>query len=88
VTTAKEGNVKKGLLDEILAHNQGRPGTTCGIAKMYEALPNEDAEALKQAIADPMVKATAIARALKGRGYQITDSVVTRHRRKECVCES
>jgi len=80
--------MKKGLLDEIMAHNRGRAGTVCGIHKLYEALPADDVEALKQAIADPMVKATAIARALKGRGYQITDSVITRHRRKECVCES
>ena len=80
--------MKKGLLDEIMALNNGRPGTVCGIAKLYEALPAEDTEALKKAIADPMVKATAIARALKARGYQITDSVVTRHRRKECVCGS
>jgi hypothetical protein len=88
VTKHQEGKVQKGLLDEIMALNNGRPGTVCGINKLYEALPAEDTEALKQAIADPMVKATAIARALKGRGYQITDSVVTRHRRKECVCES
>jgi hypothetical protein len=88
VTAAKEGKVKKGLLDEILAHNQGRPGTTCGISKLYEALPDDDANALKQAIGDPMIKATAIARALKARGYQITDGTVTRQRRKECVCGS
>lgn len=80
--------MKKGLRDEILALNHGRPGTTCGIAKMYETLTKEDAEALREAIADPMVKGTAIARALKNRGYHITDSVVTRHRRKECICGS
>lgn len=80
--------MKKGLLDEILAHNNNRPGTVCGIAKMYEVLEPDDAEALKTAVNDPMVKATAIARALKGRGHQINESVVTRHRRKECVCGS
>jgi hypothetical protein len=88
VTAAKEGKVKKGLLDEIMALNNGRPGTVCGVAKMYEVLPDDDANALKQAIANPLIKATAIARALKARGYQITDGTVTRHRRQECVCGS
>lgn len=80
--------MKKGLLDEIMEHNLGRPGTICSIQKLYDTLPKDDAQALRQAIADPMIKATAIARALKARGHQINDSVVSRHRRKECVCES
>lgn len=80
--------MKKGLRDEILALNHGRPGTTCGIAKLYETLEKADAEDLRAAIADPMVKGTAIAKALKNRGFHITDSVVTRHRRKECICGS
>jgi hypothetical protein len=80
--------MKKGLLDEIMALNNNRPGTVCGIAKMQEVLEPDDVEALNQAVANPMVKATAIARALKARGYQITDGTVTRHRRKECACGS
>jgi hypothetical protein len=88
VTTAKEGNVKKGLLDEIMEHNRGRAGTVCGVQKLYASLPKDDAKALRQAIADPMVKGTAISKALKARGYHVADGVVTRHRRGECVCES
>jgi hypothetical protein len=80
--------VKKGLLDEIMDHNHGRAGTVCGIQKLYGCLPKGDAEALRQAIADPMVKGTAISKALKARGYHVADGVVTRHRRGECVCES
>ena len=80
--------MKKGLLDEIMEHNHGRAGTVCGIQKLYDSLPKDDAQALRQAIADPMVKATAISKALKARGYHVADGVVSRHRRKECVCES
>ena len=80
--------MKKGLLEEILSFNQGRAGTVCGVKKVLDSMPEADAKAVLEALADPLIKATAIYKALKARGYQITDGTISRHRRKECVCES
>lgn len=80
--------MKKGLLEEILANNQGRAGTVCAVKKVLDNMSADDAKDLRGAIDDPLIKATAIYKALKTRGYQISDGTISRHRRKECVCES
>lgn len=80
--------MKKGLLEEILANNQGRTGTVCAVKKVLNSMSADDAKVLRDAIDNPLIKATAIYKALKARGFQISDGTISRHRRKECVCES
>lgn len=80
--------MKKGLLEEILQANNTRPGSICTVKTILDNLSPEDADSLQQAIDNPLIKATAISRALKNRNIKLSDSTVTRHRRKECCCES
>lgn len=78
-----------GLLDDIQAANTGpRGGTHCTIKRILDVMSKEDAKVLTQALADPLIKGTAIRKALIANGYQLSDGVVTRHRRQECTCES
>ena len=51
-------------------------------------MTKEDAKVLTQALADPFIKGTAIRKALIANGHPLSDGVITRHRRKECTCES
>lgn len=78
-----------GLLDDIHKHNTGHHnGVQCTIRRILSTMTAEDSQVLKQALADPLIKGTAIRKALIANGYQVSDGVVTRHRRGECICGS
>lgn len=57
----------------------------CGVGKALVRL-NGEAEALEAALSNPDVTSTAIARVLKRRGIDVSDSAVQRHRRQVCHC--
>lgn len=77
-----------GLFEEIQQANKTRTGTPCTVGTILNAMSKEDAKTLREALADPSIKGTAIWRALSGRGYKINEGTVTRHRRKGCTCGS
>ncbi len=73
-----------GLKDALQAQQRGRPGFRCSVCKLLAELPADDAEALREAVIDPMVQGSQIARALQSEGYDIKQNTVTRHRRGDC----
>ena len=76
-----------GLMDEIHAQRRGT-GIKCGVKAAAEKLEGDDLTDFQTAIADVSVTGMSIARALQNRGIKLNGEVITRHRRKECSCES
>lgn len=72
------------LLDEarIVA---SPPGSRCSVALLTSRLDETERAELAEAIASD-VSANAIAKALKGRGYDIFYQSINRHRRGDCKC--
>lgn len=73
-----------GLLKEIQAddhHNQ----RSCKLALILETLEKADRADLEAAIVGDYT-ASAIVRVLNRRGHEISLSVMSKHRRKECAC--
>ena len=71
------------LTDDIEASTR-RPGGTCTIPGIIEALGAEGAELVAALASD--VPASAISRALTLRGHSIGVYTLARHRRRDCRC--
>ena len=76
-----------GILDEIEAQavSAKRP---CKLHFICEQLGDEDGAELRQALMDDNIPFLAIVRVLKGRGINVADVTIRRHRMKACHCES
>lgn len=81
-----------GLFDQIENGTAVAAGARrrCGIAIVCDRLEHDDAAQLRRVIAMPAEHASAagISRALKDAGHVVPPSTVTRHRRRECLCET
>jgi hypothetical protein len=75
------------LFDDIRSEVHG-PGIQCGVAATLAILPPEDAADLEKAVGNKSIPATAIHRALRKRGIQVSDQSIGRHRRQGCQCHS
>lgn len=75
------------LLDEIgrQAANNRRTGPACAVATVLGSLEVDDAEDLRKALAGHYT-GSAIGRALRDRGYAVSDYTINRHRRGDCTC--
>ena len=69
------------LIDEARALTAGHP-PTCRMVPVIEALGDEVTEALD----DRTIQHTALSRALKARGFSVSESTVSRHRLGKCAC--
>jgi hypothetical protein len=76
------------LRDQIAAESCVKKGPTCSVLILLGELNDDDAEALREALADPKVPGTAIQRALLKEGHRIGAYNIQRHRRGACTCES
>lgn len=56
-------------------------GIPCGVARLDAATRAELEEALAAGLS-----ATSLWRALKNRGIELSDGVITRHKRHDCSC--
>ena len=74
-----------GLKDALEAQTRQRPGFRCSVCKLLDELPKDDATALRDALRDPQVQGSQIARALMSEGYDVKQNTVTRHRRGDCT---
>lgn len=61
-------------------------GPACSVAATLKALPPDEAEALRAALADKRWRATQLARVLASEGVHISSHTLSRHRRGECKC--
>ncbi len=64
----------------------GDKGPTCQMGVALAALSPEDRAGVVDAMADPLVTGTGIARWLAKRGIRIRPFTVQRHRRGDCQC--
>ena len=58
----------------------------CIIGKQAAELDSKDLTILMDALANPRWSSEALALALTERGFKVSDSVLRKHRRKECAC--
>ena len=72
-----------GLQEALNAQKRNTP--KCGVCLMLQTFPKDESKALADALEDRvMFSSAAIAKALRAEGHHISDSVLARHRRKEC----
>lgn len=58
----------------------------CKIGVAASELSPEDNEILNVALADPKWTTSALAKALNERGLQLGETVLRKHRKKDCAC--
>lgn len=58
----------------------------CTLATFLADLPPAERQVVRDAIADVSIHATAIARALRKRGYRYSGQVILRHRQRDPEC--
>lgn len=75
------------LRDQIHAESVIKKGPTCSVLILLGELNKDDAEALREAMADAKVPGTSIARALLREGHRMSANNIQRHRRGMCSCE-
>lgn len=73
-----------GLKEALEAAAQTRPGYRCTVCTLLDDLEPDEATLLRDALRDPLVKGSWIARALQAEGHEIKQNTVTRHRRGDC----
>ena len=59
----------------------------CGVALALEGLGDGEREQLAAALADPMIRHSAIERWLARRGIKVADKTINRHRDGRCACD-
>jgi hypothetical protein len=58
----------------------------CKVGRISSDLSPEDNQILTDALADPKWSTNGLALALRGRGLDVGDTVLRKHRKKECAC--
>lgn len=60
----------------------------CSMEMIYGRLSESDAMIVRAGMAQPMAQRThrALVRFIKKRGIHVSDGIVSRHRRRECLC--
>lgn len=61
-----------------------RKGPDCRVCVIVRMLSGPDQQALADAMADPRLTTSAITRALKSEGHEVSQTSVGRHRKGEC----
>lgn len=73
------------LSDRLAAYEKPPVGGRCTVCSLLDQLPEDEAKALNDALADPAFSNAGLSRVLKEEGYRIGDSTIGRHRRQECL---
>ena len=73
-------------LADALAMERMPKGPKCSVGQLLESLPDGEAVVLADALGDPLLTGTVIARALAAEGYNAKPATVLRHRRGDCLC--
>jgi hypothetical protein len=76
-----------GLLDDLndkenFVHSSRGKCTFC---TFLETISKEEAKLISERAADKNITSSALSRVLRKNGYNLTDGVVSRHRRGECL---
>lgn len=73
-------------LAERLAEPEVHHNAGCGVGLLLQKLPDEDVTVLRDALDNPDIGHSTIARALQAEGHQSAKGTVGKHRRGECKC--
>lgn len=73
------------LSDRLAAYEKPLVGGRCTVCSLIDSLPEDEAKALSDALADPAFSNAGLSRVLKEEGYQVGGSTLGRHRRQECL---
>ena len=73
------------LRDELTQYQYG-PSRVCTVQVVLEDA-GEDRNEIAELLNDKRVTASSLGRLLRSHGYEISQGSITRHRRKECICE-
>ncbi len=73
-----------GLLDEI--RSVAAEPTPCKVGRHLLAMDKKDAADIQAALDDPSIPSAHISAVLTRHGWPVGDSVMSKHRRKECCC--
>lgn len=76
----------KGALD--VGPTRKRKGPPCTVGVLLQALPETEADALADMLADSAWQGTQIARLVtRETGVTVQGGIISRHRRGDCACE-
>ena len=71
--------------DEVRANGR-KAGTACTIAIALDTLDPDMQAEVAAVISSPAYTSSAIVRALKSRGVEVSEQAMSRHRREGCRC--
>ena len=74
-----------GLKDALANETRTRKGPRCTVCALLDTLPADDAAVLGNALANPVIHGSQIARALQAEGHAVRSQTVVRHRRGDCA---
>lgn len=76
-----------GLVDDLQTADlaKRRPSIECSVCALLRELPKHEADALQEALDNPKVYGSALARVLTANGHPIKQDRITRHRRGDCA---
>lgn len=75
------------LADRLASHAPQPGSQQCTVAYVLDQLDERDAQALRDALADPGIPGTAITEDLQAEGHDIEYNPIRRHRNGGCKCE-
>jgi hypothetical protein len=87
--TEVTGGLTMSLMNKFKTAKTTQTGLPCGVAKLLEALSNEDREVLEEVLFEAKGKRlsnTKIHEVLTQEGYSVAVSSIAQHRRKQCRC--
>jgi len=62
------------------------PRRECGVVVILKTLTDNDSAAVQEALDNPRLTGTSIARVLSDAGHPVSANTVNRHRRQDCSC--
>lgn len=63
-------------------------GPSCTVCMLLDELPADEAQALRELLADPRWRYSTLAEALKAEGHQVAAHVLSRHGRGQCQAKT
>ena len=75
-----------GLADDFDALQSRHGGIRCAVSVALAEMSDDDRQVVIDALGNPRLQGTGIARVLRQHGFQVGDGAVHRHRRGECSC--
>jgi|APDOM4702015159_1054818.scaffolds.fasta_scaffold1280137_1 hypothetical protein len=74
-----------GIIEELI-ESQKKATRECSYTKAIKELPEQDQIDLNNALKEDF-QTTSILRVLKNRKIEVSYTAISRHRRRECICE-